>query len=458
MAVGMGKMNAESIFSSVGSKLSANEKVKLACIGIGNRGAQDIAAFAKTGLVDIVALCDVDLQGHQCQRILEQYPDAKRFTDYRELFEKFGSGFEAVCIATPDHSHFPIAMIALSEGKHVYVEKPMCRTFFEAELLMAAARKHSNLVTQIGNQGHSDANYYQFKAWKEAGIIKDVTAITAHMNSVRRWHQYDPKIHKLPDPEPLPTGMNWDAWLGPTQWHDFNAKYHQGNWRCWYGLGMGALGDWAMHLIDTAYDFLDLGLPYEVSLVNSEEHNEFFYPYSSTLLFRFGARNGMPPVDLTWYDGLKNLPPLPEGYGKSEFNPMVPSTNQGAYTDQALNPGSIIYSKDLTFKRGSHGAITHIIPESKEKEFEGKLPEYTVPSDHYENFIHAIQGTEKANSSFDGKMGQLSQVLCLGVIAQRLNEHLYFDPQTKRFTNNEFANSMLADVPPRCGWEWIYKL
>ena len=462
LALGAGPLHAESLFEggqNQKKKTTSGDKIKLACIGIGNRGRQDIEAFEKTGLVEIVALCDVDLEGKQCEWALSQYPKAIRCNDWRDLFEKYGSKFEAVCIATPDHTHFPISMLALSEGKHVYCEKPMCRTFFECELLMEAARKRGSLVTQIGNQGHSDANYYQFKAWTEAGIIKDITAITAHMNSSRRWHGFDPKMKHLPEAEPLPAGMNWDAWLGPTPWHDYSSKYHQGNWRCWYDLGMGALGDWAMHLVDTAHEFLELGLPYEVSLVDSENHNEFFYPYSSTILFRFGPRKGMPPVEMTWYDGLKNLPPLPAGYGESEFNPNVPATNQGAYQRETLNPGSILYGKDLTFKRGSHAAITHIIPESKEKEMEAKglLPSYEVPSDHFENFLHAIQGTEKANSAFD-KVGELSEVLCLGVIAQRMNAQLYFDPRTKQFTNNAFANAMLAGVPPRCGWEWLYKL
>ena len=198
-------------------------------------------------------------------------------------------------------------MLALSQGKHIYLEKPMCRTFFEAELMMAAARKRPNLSTQVGNQGHSDANYYQFKTWKDAGIIKDVTRIDVHMNSARRWHSFDSNIKKFPDAEPLPKNMNWDAWLGPTPWHDYNAQFHQGNWRCWYDLGMGALGDWGAHLIDTAHEFLELGLPYEIEMKKAEGHNDFFFPYSSTIFYRFGPRGEMPPVDLTWYDGVKEV-------------------------------------------------------------------------------------------------------------------------------------------------------
>lgn len=458
MVAGVGNGEAKSLFEKIGKTAPEAQKVKLACIGIGNRGEQNIKQFVKTGLVEITALCDVDLDGGQCKWALESFPKARRFNDWRELFDKFGNGFEAVCISTPDHSHFAIAMLALSQGKHIYLEKPMCRTFFEAELMMAAARKRPNLATQVGNQGHSDANYYQFKTWKDAGIIKDVTRIDVHMNSARRWHSFDSNIKKFPDAEPLPKNMNWDAWLGPTPWHDYNTQFHQGNWRCWYDLGMGALGDWGAHLIDTAHEFLELGLPYEIEMKKAEGHNDFFFPYSSTIFYRFGPRGEMPPVDLTWYDGVTNFPPIPEGFGKSQFVSDIPSTNQGDYKDEKLNPGKIIYSRDLTFKGGSHGSTLSIIPESKAKEMESKLPEVPKsPSNHYENFLKAIRGEEKTRSPFEIN-GVLNQVFSLGVIAQRLNTRLFFDPVTKRITNNKFADAMLTGVPPRSGWEYLYEL
>ena len=434
------------------------DKVKIAYIGIGNRGEQDIDEFAKTGMVDVVALCDVDLGNKQTEKVLNMYPNAKRFKDFREMFEKAGNDFEAVCIATPDHSHFPIAMLALSEGKHVYVEKPMSRTFIEAELMMQMARRKPQLVTQVGNQGHSEGNYFQFKAWQEAGIIKDVTAVVGHMNNVRRWHQWDSNISQFPPADPMPKTMDWDTWLCAVPYHDYNEKFHQGNWRCWYDFGMGALGDWGAHILDTVHEFLNLGLPYQIKMVRAKGHNDYFYPYSSTILFRFAARGDMPPVDVTWYDGLDNLPPLPEGFGKSELAANIPATNQGEYRDSDLNPGKIIYTKDLMFKGGSHGSTLSIIPEKRAKEMEGMLPKVPEsPSNHYVNFLRAIRGEEKTRSPFEIN-GVLSQVFCLGVIAQRLNADLYFDTRLKQFTNNQFANAMLAGSLPRKGWEYFYKL
>ena len=434
------------------------EKVKIAYIGIGNRGQQIIEAFDKTGMVEVVALCDVDMGAKHTQKVMAMYPQAKLFRDFRKLFDEAGNLFDAVAIATPDHSHFPISMLALASGKHVYVEKPLARTFYEAELLMEAARKRPHLATQVGNQGHSEANYFQFKAWMDAGIIKDVTAITAHMNNARRWHKWDSNIHRFPTGQQLPPDMDWDSWLCAAEYHDYHQDYHQGQWRCWYDFGMGALGDWGAHLLDTAHEFLELGLPYEISMLYANGHNDYFYPYSSTILFRFPQRKGMPPVDVTWYDGLDNLPPLPEGYGASVGADNVPTTNQGNTASKKLQPGKIIYTKDLIFKGGSHGSTLSIIPEERAREMADRLPEVPKsPSNHFENFLLACQGREKTRSPFEIN-GVLSQVFSLGVIAQRLNTQLFFDPRTKQITNNAFANAMLTGIPPRKGWDEFYKL
>lgn len=458
-AAGLGIAPISSFAAGHSNNIAApkGDKVKIAFIGIGNRGEQDVDEFARTGMIDVVALCDVDLDGKQTQKVLAKYPNAKRFRDFREMFEKYGNQFEAVVAAVPDHMHFPVAMMALDYGKHIYLEKPMTRTFIEAELLMQKARKNPNVVTQVGNQGHSEANYFQFKAWKEAGIIKDVTAITAHMNNPRRWHGYDANISRFPEAQPVPKNMDWDTWLGACQWHDFSDKFHQGNWRCWYDFGMGALGDWGAHILDAAHEFLDMGLPYEISLTYEKGHNDYFFPYSSTILFRFGARGNMPPCDVTWYDGIDNLPPLPKGYGTSEYNADIPSTNQGDTPKANINPGKIIYSRDLIFKGGSHGSTLSIIGE-KAEEMKSRLPEVPKsPSNHYANFLLACQGKEKTRSPFEIN-GVLSQVFCLGVIAQRLNTQLFFDPRIKQFTNNAFANALLAGMPPRKGWEDFYKV
>ena len=449
--------------ASAGSPLgtgpvNAGEKVNLACIGIGNQGGSDVMSLYNTGLANIVALCDVDMGAPHTLKVLEKFPDVPRFQDFRTMFDKMGSKIEAVSVGVPDHSHFPITMMAMGLGIHVYVEKPMARTFNEVELMMKAAQKHDKVVTQMGNQGHSDANYFQFKAWTEAGIIKDVTAITAHMNSARRWHGWDPKIKSFPPAEPIPSTLDWEIWQGVTQKHDYNKDFINGQWRCWYDFGLGALGDWGAHIIDTAHQFLNLGLPYEVSMLKAEGHNPFFYPMSSTILFKFPARGNMPALDITWYDGVNNIPSVPAGYGVSELDPNIPPTSQGKIQPAKLNPGKIIYSKELTFKGGSHGSTLSIIPPEKAKEMASKLPEVPKsPSNHYANFLKACKGEEKTRSPF-AIAGPLSQIFTLGVMAQKLNTKLEFSRESKTITNNKLANELLVGLPPRKGWEQYYKV
>ena len=200
-------------------------KVNIAWVGMANRGAEVMREFDKTGLANIVAMCDVDPKSEGSRKSAAAHPDAKVYTDFRKMFDEMGNQFEAVVVETPDFSHFPCVMLALNQGKHVYVEKPMGRTFQECQLMIDAAKRNPNLVTQGGNQGHSEANYFQFKAWLDAGIIKDVTAVDAHMNMSRRWHGYDVNIDRFPEAQPVPDGMDWDLWHTTQQFHEFNQKY-----------------------------------------------------------------------------------------------------------------------------------------------------------------------------------------------------------------------------------------
>lgn len=438
-------------------KIGSNERVNIACVGIGNRGEQIIGDFEKTGLANVVALCDTDMGAPHTTKVMAKYPTAKRFQDFRVMFDKMASDIDAVIIGVPDHTHFPITMLSMSLGKHVYVEKPMARTFNEVELMMLAAKKYG-VVTQMGNQGHSGENYFQFKAWKDAGIIKDVTAITAHMNNPRRWHKWDSNITGFPASESKPSTLDWECWLGAAQDHGYHKDYINGQWRCWYDYGMGALGDWGAHILDSAHEFLDLGLPTEVGMQRTLEHNNFFFPKSSTILFRFPERKDMPAVDVTWYDGLDNLPPIPEGYGGMDLASDIPAASTGMIQPSKLNPGKIIYSKELTFKGATHASPLTIIPKEKAAEMASKLPEVPQsPSNHFANFLLACRGDEQTRSPFSIS-GPLSQVFCLGVLAQMLNTTLKFDRETKQITNNPMANMLLTGAAPRKGWEEFYKL
>ncbi len=434
---------------------TANAKVNLACIGIGNRGGEITAALHATGLANIVALCDVDLGAKQTQAILKKFPNAPRFQDFRKMFDKLGKEIDAVCIGTPDFSHFPIAMLAMSLGKHVYVEKPLAHTFRQIDLMMAAEKKYK-VAAQMGNQGHSDGNYFQFKAWTEAGIIKNVTKITAFMNNPRRWHGKS-YADFLPA-QPIPETLDWDCWLATAKHHAYHEGYTNGEWRSWFDFGNGALGDWGAHIIDTAHEFLQLGLPTEVNPVLCEGHSPFIFPQASTLVFKFPARGVLPPVEITWYDGQQNLPPLPDDFGDAVVDGNIPPPSTGTIDTRKNPPGKVIYGEGLTFKGGSHGTTLKIIPEAKAKDLASRLPQVPKsPSNHFANFLRACKGQEKCRSSFDVS-GPLCQAMTLGIIAQQVNTRLLFDPAKRQFTNSKFGNELLAGPPPRKDWEQYYKL
>jgi len=419
--------------------VSANEKVNLAAIGIGNRGGAVLGNMVSSGHCEVVALCDVDLEGKHTQGNQKKHPKAKRFTDFRKMFDEMADEIDAVLVGTPDHAHFCMAMLAMSLGKHVYVEKPLAHTFGQCERLIALAEK-SGVVTQMGNQGHSGGNYFQFDEWTKAGIIKDVTKIDAYMNRPRRWHGWGAKVKEYPT-DPMPDGMDWPVWTGPAPENPFSKKLHPGEWRSWFDYGCGAFGDWGPHILDTAHRFLKLGLPTAIEAIKRDGANPLVFPQASTIRFKFPSREGMPACDVTWYDGIGNHPEVDPELGDVSFD----------------SPGKIIYGKDLTFQGGSHAAVLQVLPREKFLEMRGSLPRYTgKPSSHYANFLLACKGEEEARSPFSVS-GPLTQVFNLGVIAQRLGGDLTFDPKSKTITGNDTAQALL-DPAPRKGWEEFYKL
>jgi predicted dehydrogenase len=418
----------------------ADRPLRLAFIGIGNRGNDMLKTFAATGLVSVAAFCDVDLDGAHAAEALRLYPNAPRFRDFRTLFDKAASTFDAAVVATPDHSHFPIAMHVMAHGKHVYLEKPLAHTVQEVDLLMAMASK-SGVATQMGNQGHSGNNYFQFKAWSEAGVIKDVTKIVMFMNSERRWHGW--KVDGFPSGEPMPPGLDWDGWNASRPVHPFSTRLHPQTWRGWFEYGNGAFGDWGPHILDTSHRFLKLGLPHTVEALRRDEPSPFIFPQASTIRFDFAARGAMPPVEVFWYDGVKNRPPLPAELGP---NPTL--------TEQA---GKFIFSKDLVFKGGTHGDTLRVIPEDRMQAMASSLPKIGSGfSDHAVNFVRACQGTEESRSPFSIS-GPLTQVFLLGVIAQRLGGRVRFDAATRSCPGNAEATRLLTGPPPRPGWEQYYR-
>jgi len=455
MVLGGAGLAAGAVFApAIVRAQSLKTKVRLACCGIGGRGAAVVKDLHETGLAEVVALCDTELGSPRTAEIAGMFPNAARYRDFRKMFDEKAKDFDAVAIATPDFSHFPIAMQSMAMGKHIYCEKPMGQSFRQIQLMMDAERKYK-VAAQMANQGHSGAGYFQFDAWTKAGVIKNVTRITAFMNSPRRWH--GKSVSGFLPAQPIPPDLDWDTWQATATPHDYNFGYLAGEWRSWYDYGNGALGDWGAHIFDNAHEFLQLGLPTEVESVYVEGHSQFLFPQASTLAFRFPARKAMPPLELTWYEGQKNLPPLPADFGESVVDPNIPPPSAGSIETKRLAPGKVIYGEGMTFKGGSHASTLEVLG-ADAKAIMARLPATPPsPSNHAANFLRAAMGQETCRSRF-AVAGPLCQAMALGVIAQRVNGKLSFDPKTRRITNHKVANGLLNGVTPRKGWEQYYRL
>ena len=365
------------------------------------------------------------------------------------MFDKMADKIDAVLIGIPDHSHFCAAMHAMRLGKAVYVEKPLAHSFRECELLMSAEEKYG-VVTQMGNQGHSGANYYQYRDYVQDGVIKDVKKVVAHMNMQRRWHKWGGKTTSYPRGEIMPDTLDWEVWCNAAPYHDFSKDLAYGEWRCWYDYGNGCMGDWGAHILDCVHRFTLRGaLPTEVSISNVTGWNQFVFPIQDTLTMKFDD------VTLEWYEGLDNKPPLPEGFRYADNKGLFPaSTANDGLIDPPLKPGKEIYLADGTVWQGLSHAATLVRVGAQDE----KVPAFEkAGSDHWRNFLLAVKGEEEARSPFR-VTAPLSEVFCLGVIAQRLNRGFKFDPVERKAVGDAEVGILLKGPAPREGWEEYYRV
>ena len=428
----------------------ANGKVRLAAIGCGAQAWFDLKKLAgNKDICEVVALCDTDIGAPHTEEALKRFPNLPRFQDFRKMFDRMADQIDAVLIGIPDHSHFCAAMHAMRLGKAVYVEKPLAHSFRECELLMAAEEKYG-VVTQMGNQGHSGANYYQYRDYVQNGVIKDVKKVVAHMNMQRRWHKWGGKTSSYPRGEVMPETLDWEVWCNAAPYHDFSKDLAYGEWRCWYDYGNGCMGDWGAHILDCVHRFTLRGaLPTEVSISNVTGWNQFVFPIQDTLTMKFDD------VTLEWYEGLDNKPPLPEGFRYADNKGLFPaSTANDGLIDPPLKPGKEIYLADGTVWQGlSHSATLVRVGAQDEK-----VPAFEkAGSDHWRNFLLAVKGEEEARSPFR-VTAPLSEVFCLGVIAQRLNRGFKFDPVAKKDIGDAEVGILLKGPAPREGWEEYYRV
>jgi predicted dehydrogenase len=412
-----------------------SNKLNIAGIGIGGMGGSNLEQCSGE---NIVALCDVD--SDYAAKTIKRYPKAKLYKDYRVMFDK-QKDIDAVVIATPDHTHAVITMAAMARGKHVYCQKPLTHTVYEARKITEAARKYK-VQTQMGNQGHSSDRIRVFKEWIDDGAIGDVTKVYAWTDRPvggNTWSNFA-VMARPKDTPPVPKSLDWDLWLGPVAYRPYHPEYHPMKWRAWLDFGTGALGDMGCHIIDPAFWALELGSPTSISATTTHWQKEVSsetFPRASIVRFEFPARGSKPPVKLTWSDG-RLLPPIPDELEKGR---RVPES------------GALIIGEKGTIMHGSHGAGgARIIPETKMREY--KRPEQTIPrirDGHEGDWIRACKDGRPASSNFDYG-GPLTEMALLGMIAIRVKDQkLKWDAKNLKFTNNDAANELLH-IQYRPGW------
>jgi hypothetical protein len=405
-------------------RVPPSEKLNIAGVGIGGRGAGDLD---EVGSENIVALCDVD--DKYAANVFKRYPNAQKYHDFRKMLDK-EKNIDAVVIATPDHSHAVVAMTAIKMGKHVYCEKPLAHSIYEIRKLTEAARE-AGVATQLGNQGQASEETRLVCEFIWDGAIGPVRDVHSWCN-----RPISPRgIDRPKETPPVPETLDWDLWLGPAPYRPYHPCYLPFSWRGWWDFGSGVLGDIGCHQFVSIFRALKLGYPTSVEACSSGVNSETA-PLASIVRYDFPAREGMPPVKLTWYDG-GLMPARPE----------------------ELEEGLHFGDADDNLYIGDKGKMLghRLLPESKSKDY-GKPPRVLPRSPgHHKEWINACKGGEPAGSNFD-VAGPLTEVVLLGNVALRMGQQLYekglklyYDGPNMKVTNLPEANKYIRSEY-REGW------
>ena len=414
---------------------SPNNKLNIAGIGIGGMGFSDLRSVATE---NIVALCDVD--HNYAAQAFKKWPQAARYKDYRVMLGK-QKDIDAVLIATPDHTHAVISVAAMQAGKHVYCQKPLTHDVYESRRVAEVARE-TGVVTQMGIQMHATEGPRLICEWIAAGAIgaiRDVDAWCSLSYYPAGHASWSPKWMRLPkDKMAMPTGLDWENWIGPQTMRDYHRAYHPHCWRAWWDFGTGMMGDRGVHTIDSIKWALKLGVPQSVS-ATCVDNNVDTHPRSAIVTFTFPARGELPPVKLTWYEG--QTPPRPEE--------LEPDRRFGGAQ------GGILY-------KGSKGKLMsgyladggRIIPETNMKDFLPNRPKKTIPrvkGGHHQNWVRACKGMEKAGADFQYG-AELTELCLLGNLAKKFEgNELQWDARNCKISNYDAANEWIRR-PYRKGW------
>jgi predicted dehydrogenase len=392
-----------------------NDKLNIAAIGCNGKGASDINDVSTE---NIVALCDVD--PNYASRMFNQYPNAKKFKDFRVLFDTMDNEIDAVTVSTPDHTHAVANMMALKRKKHLFSQKPLCHSIWETRMITEAAEQ-SGVQTQMGNQGHSSDEIRQLCEWVEDDAIGEIQEIYAWSDRPvggDPWSTFD-VVSRPKDTPPVPDGLDWDLWLGPVKFRPYNPAYCPTKWRSWLDFGTGAIGDMGCHIMDPAFWALKLGAPEWVEASTTHwvpDVQTETYPRAAIVRYQFPARGRFKPIKLTWYDG-RLKPPTPD-----ILSPKIDIGGNGAM--YVGTKGVILH--------GSHGAGgLRLLPDDLNKSY--KRPEKKIPrvprgqGGHAQDWVRACKDGKPASANFSYG-GPLTEMALLGVMAMRVkDQRLYWD-------------------------------
>lgn len=424
--------------SMVVPRVRRADKLNLVAVGAGGRGADNLHDFESCG-VNVVALCDCD--SDRAADSFKRYPDAKRYSDWRKMFEK-EKGFDAVLVATPDHNHAIVSVAAMKLGKHVYCEKPLAHSIWEAREMARVARE-KNVQTQMGTQGHAFEGTRRAVEVIRSGALGDVTELHVWTDRPAGW--WAQGVTRPTETPPVPAGLDWDVWLGPAPKRPYNPAYVPFKWRGFWDFGTGAIGDMGIHNLDTAFWGLELGPPTHVEVKDcspalTDPAAKETAPLWSIIELRFPARDGKPPIKMMWYDGGK-LPPTELFQGE----PLV-SKDGGSL---------VIGSKGTLFTRTWHGGENEsdmfvLLPRKQWEGYQPPAPSIPRVRSHHQEFVDACKGMGKPLSNF-GYASVLTESLLLGNVALRTGKPIEWDSAAMRATNYPEAD---AYVHPRfrSGW------
>ena len=419
------------VFGKKFNKVAPSDKLNIAGVGVGGRG---FGVLKELESQNIVGLCDVDWK--YSARVFDYFPKAKKYYDYRKMYEELGKSIDAVVVATADHTHAIVAADAMTMGKHVYVEKPLTHTVYESRLLTKLAEKYQ-LATQMGNQGASGEGVRQTCEWIWNGEIGEVTKVEAFTDRPI-WPQ---GLERPEQVDPIPDTLDWDLFIGPAPMRPFNHIYTPWNFRGWWDFGTGALGDMACHILHPVFKGLNLGYPIKVQGSSTSLLTECA-PNAQMVKYVFPARDNMPKVampevEVFWYDG-----------------GLKPNRPEGVPAGKNLNDdggGVIFHGTKDTLICGCYGKSPWLVS--------GRTPDApkkmrVVTESHQMDWVRACKEAPDnriETASPFSEAGPFNEMVVMGVLAVRLqglNQELHWDGENMRFTNipeNATIRTMIKD-------------